>query len=187
MNSGLNTNLINLFISITCLSILISIGIYYNTPTQKQNTFFEIKDPPIPLKMYYAIETECSKHMIPRHIAYNIAYMETRYRGPFDIAYKHNLISSVGALGPMQVMASTAEFITKTPIDNDDLLYDVNVNVNASIRLLKYLHDKYGSWEIACSYYNTGKKCINNFGVYCANNIDYQSKWVNYSTINTLP
>ena len=41
----------------------------------------------ISLQMYESIEHWSDSFNIPKHIAYNVAYLETRYRGPFDFDY----------------------------------------------------------------------------------------------------
>lgn len=139
-----------------------------------------IKDAPLPLKMFYLLETYSEKYNIPKHIAYNIAYHETRYRGPFDWTYKHNLESFAGAVGPMQVMVRTASFINDSTVSKTDLKNDVELNIMSSMKLLSYLHKRYGDWKIVCGYYNTGRPIINDYAVFCANNKDYQNNWLSY-------
>jgi hypothetical protein len=41
------------------------------------------------LQMYESIEHWSDSFNIPKHIAYNVAYLETRYQGPFDFDYNH--------------------------------------------------------------------------------------------------
>ena len=41
---------------------------------------------PTPLKMYELINHYSDIYEIPKHIAFNVAYLETRYKGPFDVA-----------------------------------------------------------------------------------------------------
>lgn len=139
------------------------------------------EESPVSIRMYNTILDKSREYQIPTYIAFNIAYLETRYRGPFDSKYNPALTSSVGAVGPMQLRESTAEFITKSDIDKQQLKNDITLNIEISMKLLKYLYDRYGSWEIACSYYNTGKPKKNKFGTYCVKNIDYTYKWENYN------
>jgi len=139
-----------------------------------------IEDAPVPLKMFYLLETYSDRYNIPKHIAYNIAYHETRYRGPFDWKYKHNLESFAGAVGPMQVMVKTAAFINDSSISKNDLKNDIELNILSSMKLLSYLHKRYGDWKIVCGYYNTGRPIINDYALFCVNNKNYQSNWVSY-------
>ena len=95
------------------------------------------------LKMYYFIEKYSDEYKIPKHIAYNIAYKETRYLGPFHWSYKHAQTSVVGALGPMQIMPSTSKFINKESVHLNKLKTDIEYNVRTSMKLLNHLHKKY--------------------------------------------
>ncbi len=58
----------------------------------------------ISLQMYESIEHWSDSFNIPKHIAYNVAYLETRYRGPFDFDYNPYQTSFAGAVGPMQII-----------------------------------------------------------------------------------
>ena len=66
---------------------------------------------PTSLKMYELIEKYSEEYKVPKHIAYNVAFLETRYQGPFHWNYIPSKTSPVGAVGPMQIMPSTAKFI----------------------------------------------------------------------------
>jgi soluble lytic murein transglycosylase-like protein len=133
------------------------------------------------LKMYESIEKYSKKYEIPKHIAYNIAYLETRYRGPFDFKYNGSLISSAGAKGPMQIMPTTAKYISGKNISNKELLHNVELNVEISMKLLNKLHKSYSDWSIVCGYYNTGYPKVNEYSQYCIKNKDYTQKWVSYN------
>jgi soluble lytic murein transglycosylase-like protein len=134
--------------------------------------------PPVSLKMYEIIEELSSKYNIPKHIAYNVAYMETRYKGPFDWKYNPYLTSYAGAEGPMQIMPTTANGIHKSKIDIKTLRTDLRLNIETSMKLLRRLYDKYGNWSLVCGYYNTGRPIINNYALFCSNNSDYLKNWV---------
>jgi len=128
-------------------------------------------------KMYECLEKYSTEYEIPKHVFYNLAYLETRYKGPYDLNYKHNLVSRAGALGPMQIMPSTAKFICKKSVSKQRLKNDVDFNVEISAKLLNLLYKKYNNWSLACGYYNTGRPIINKYAKYCVSNIDYQNKW----------
>ncbi len=36
------------------------------------------------------------------------------------------------------------------------LLTDMRLNTKLAMKYLRYLYDRYGSWKIACGFYNTG-------------------------------
>lgn len=133
---------------------------------------------PMSIKLYNEIEKWSDKYNIPKYIAYNVAYKETRYKGPFHWDYNHKQISSAGAIGPMQIMPATARLIQKTNVPNNLLINDTNLNVKISMKLLNRLYNKYGDWGVVCGAYNTGKPIVNGYAIYCINNKNYAEKWV---------
>lgn len=133
---------------------------------------------PVSLQMYELIEEYSTKYDIPKHIAYNVAYKETKYEGPFDWKYNPFLTSSAGAEGPMQIMPATAKYINKTNIDRQTLRTDLNINIEISMKLLRMLYDQYGNWSLVCGYYNTGRPIINEYASFCSNNINYVDNWL---------
>jgi hypothetical protein len=133
---------------------------------------------PVSLKMYDIIEELCDTYDIPKHIVYNIAFLETRYEGPFDWDYNPYLTSDSGAEGPMQIMPSTANGIHNCNIDRKTLRTNLNLNIETSMKLLQRLFDKYGDWSLVCGSYNTGRPIINNYTLFCVNNKDYRKNWI---------
>lgn len=133
---------------------------------------------PTSMVMYENLEKYSNDYEIPKHIIYNIAYLETRYGGPFDWAYNPAKTSCVGAVGPMQVMPSTANLIRKEHVPVNKLKTDVEFNIETSAKLLKRLYQKYGNWEIVCGCYNTGRPIVNGYSKFCNSNKDYQKNWV---------
>lgn len=129
------------------------------------------------LVMFDCLEKYSDKYGIPKHIIYNISFLETRYQGPFDWNYKHNLGSFAGALGPMQVMPSTANMIHKEKISRKKLKNDIDFNVETSAKLLRLLYDKYENWGKVCGAYNTGRPIINKYSKYCTSNLNYWENW----------
>jgi hypothetical protein len=122
-----------------------------------------INDPSC-IRMYFSIEKFAEKYKIPKRFAYGIAFAETRYEGPFDWDYRHIQTSLVGAIGPMQIMPSTAKLVwPNRKITNRQLMTDIQFNVETSMKLLRILYDKYGDWKIVFGCYNTGKPLINGY------------------------
>ena len=133
---------------------------------------------PISLQMYECIEKYSDQYGIPKYVAYNVAYKETTYRGPFDWRYNPSRISCVGALGPMQIMPSTSDWINKVDYPNHRIMTDVRLNVETSMKLLRKLYNRYHDWTIVCGCYNTGRPMINDYARYCGSNKNYKSKWL---------
>lgn len=131
------------------------------------------QDPPC-IQMYFYIEKYAQEFNIPRNFAYGIAYCETRYGGPFDWNYNPYQKSSAGALGPMQVMPNTAKFINGKKPTDEFLKTDIQYNVRTSMKLLRYLKDKYGDWKTVFGCYNTGRPMVNQYAI---NVYQFQPSW----------
>jgi len=140
----------------------------------------------VPIKMFKTLEKYSQEYSIPRHIIYNIAFLETRYHGPFDWNYKHNLGSYAGALGPMQVMPSTANFIHGKKVSKIQLRNDIEFNVKTSAMVIEVLYKKYHNWGKVCGAYNTGRPIINKYSVFCTSNKEYWNNWYYWSILTGL-
>lgn len=116
------------------------------------------------LRMYESIEKYSAEYNIPKKYAYGIAHEETGYNGPFDWDYEHRQTSPTGALGPMQIIYSTAKWMWKEkPFSRDDLKNNVDLNVKISMKYLRMLHNQYGDWKVVFGYYNTGYPVVNGY------------------------
>ena len=165
------------FILITSLS-----SIYDNdlSPSKRLHQASLKPNSPVSLQTYYLIEKYAEEYSVPKYIAYNVAFLETRYQGPFDWTYNPFLTSSAGAVGPMQVMVRTAEYINKTDITKSKLKNDLDLNISTSMKLLSKLYGQYKDWALTCGYYNTGYPKINDYASFCVNNKDYTKNWESY-------
>lgn len=137
---------------------------------------------PLCLRMFHFIELYSDEYDIPKYIAYNVAFKETRYQGPFHWNYNPYQTSHVGALGPMQVMLTTSNYINKEKISSEKLRNDIEYNIRTSMKLLNRLYNKYNDWSLVCGAYNTGRPIINSYATFCATNRDYKSNWVKLDT-----
>lgn len=133
---------------------------------------------PTPIEMYENLERYSDEYNIPKHVFYNIAFLETRYKGPFDWGYKPDKTSPAGALGPMQIMPSTANSICKEKIPLSKIKNDIQFNIETSAKLLRKLHNKYGDWKLVCGCYNTGRPIVNGYAIFCSTNKNYRINWV---------
>jgi soluble lytic murein transglycosylase-like protein len=136
---------------------------------------------PVCLKMYNSIEKYSKKYKIPKYIAYNVAYRETRYQGPFDWSYTPIHISTANAVGPMQIITRWAHQYAGRHVSQNELLTNVDLNVLVSMKMLRRWYDMHHSWALACGGYNTGSPIINEYAHYCATNKNYKSNWIKYS------
>ena len=131
-------------------------------PTQTEAKV-TLQSPPC-VELYNTIDKYSDEYGIPKNIAFGIAFSETRYSGPLQWEYNHNRQSSAGALGPMQVMYTTAQgLFPGKKFTKNDLSTDIDFNVHCSMKLMRKLYDKYGNWKIALGTYNTGRPCVNGY------------------------
>jgi soluble lytic murein transglycosylase-like protein len=135
---------------------------------------------PPSLHTYYLIEKFSKVYHIPKHIAYNIAFKETSYKGPYDWKYNPFLSSSGGAVGAMQIKPATANYINDTIVKRSVLKNNLEYNILTSMKLLSFLYKQYKDWTIVCGCYNTGSPIVNEYARFCATNKNYQKRWVNY-------
>jgi len=138
-----------------------------------------LKDPKSPpsLQMYYNIKKYAKLYNIPEDYLFGIAYKESRYYGPFDWDYKHNLTSSAMAFGPMQVQYNTAKMFVTKSFTTNDLLNDIPFNVEVSAKAVRHLHDVYKDWKKVFGCYNTGRPIINDYAIDVYN---FKKNWVSF-------
>jgi soluble lytic murein transglycosylase-like protein len=136
-------------------------------------------------RMYYLIETYSDSFCVPRYIAYNVAYTETKYRGPLDTLYNPYLKSKAGAIGAMQIMPQYASYFAGRNITKNELMHNLETNVWLSMKILAMHYEKYNSWSLACGTYNTGKPKLNKYAKFCGSNIEFVNKWVNLDSLMT--
>ena len=129
------------------------------------------------LQMYESIEHWSDSFQVPKHIAYNVAYLETRYQGPFDFDYEHRKTSSAGAVGPMQIITRWAHKYAGRRVTEKELRTNIDLNVMVSMKMLRARYNSTGDWAKACGGYNTGRPIINDYAQFAVSNKDYKSKW----------
>ena len=176
------TNQVKFIYVIVCLAILfLGNNLYRNSVNFIYPTLYQIgkqSDSPKSVKMYYLIEKYSDQFNIPKYIAYNVAFLETGYKGPFHWKYNPHQVSSAGALGPMQIMPKTGKWLTEGKSTSSKLKNDIELNVMLRMKMLNWLYKKYGDWGICCGYYNTGYPKLNDYAIYCVSNTEYTDKWI---------
>lgn len=141
----------------------------YGKPTSPQS-----------LLMYNSIEKYATQYKVPKYIAYNVAYLETGYRGPFHWYYKPEQVSHMGAVGPMQIIPQYAHPYADKRVSTSELLKDIDLNVKVSMKMLKQWYSIHGNWVEACGAYNSGQPIHNEYAIFCANNKNYKNNWISY-------
>jgi soluble lytic murein transglycosylase-like protein len=149
--------------------------------TPERDTLSDVRIPdsidqnsPVSLQMYNYIKQYADTFDIPLRYAFGIANTETGYRGPFHWKYNPAQTSSAGAVGPMQVMVSTARWINKDNVSKEKLKTDIEYNIYTSMKLLRKLFNKNGDWKTVFGEYNTGRPCINGYAHKVYN---YEPNW----------
>ena len=117
------------------------------------------------IRIYDLLKKYSDQYGVPFGIAYGVAVKETAYHGPFDWDYNPKRTSSAAAYGAMQIQVPTANFIWRNErvVTSKDLLNDLELNVQTSMKLLSYLKKRYGSWGLALGCYNTGYPVVNGY------------------------
>lgn len=171
-----------LLITLLIIAAVLTCGYMLNT--EKKN--FELKiislgdssNSPACLQMFNLIERKSEANGIPKYILYNVAWLETRYRGPFDWSYNPYQTSSAGAQGPMQIITRYAHEHAGYHVSPKELRTNLELNINISCSMLKNLYKRYGRWDIVLGYYNTGYPQVNDYAAYGVSNKDYKVKWI---------
>jgi len=165
------------FISIVlilCLSFYIKQDSIENIETHVKRKQININTPPC-LQIYYSVKKYCEIYNIPEDYMFSLLYQESRYQGPMHWNYKVNHVSEMNALGPAQILLSTARGINKDTVSAKRLQNDIDYNIKTSCKFLRRLKDKYNDWKIVFGYYNTGQLLINQ---YALNIINKNYNWI---------
>ena len=160
--------------------ILAIIGLMYFNLNQRLDYFEErldLANGTISLQMYESIEHWSDSFNIPKHIAYNVAWLETRYQGPFHFDYNPYQTSSAGAVGPMQIITRWAKPYVRKRLTEKELKTNIDLNVKISMQMLRKWYSIHHDWTLACGAYNSGSPIRNDYAVYASSNKDYKNKW----------
>ena len=129
-------------------------------------------------RLHDAIVLFADSFNIPLHVAFNMAYLETTYRGPLDSTYDHRKTSRCGAVGAMQIMPKYASYHAGFPVNKQELRDSIELNVYISMKIMAANYVKTKSWTKSAGKYHTGKACVDTYAKKAVVK-DYQSKWVN--------
>ena len=135
---------------------------------------------PTSIFMYHLLEKKSKEYDIPKQILYNVAYLETRYQGPFHWRYDHRQISSAGAQGPMQIITRWAHSYAERRVSEKELRNNIDLNVRVSMKMLRARYEMTRDWMLACGGYNTGSPVRNSYAVFAATNKNYKNNWIKY-------
>ena len=97
------------------------------------------------------VEVYAERYGVPEELVFAVIRTES----DFD----SGAVSGVGAVGLMQIMPSTFEWLTDEILFDhleSGMLYDPETNVRYGTYYLSYLYDRYGDWDLALAAYNGG-------------------------------
>jgi hypothetical protein len=83
-----------------------------------------------------------------------------------ESAFHNFAVSRVGAMGLMQIMPATGRTLARqldVDWDGPRTLFRPLVNVKFGTAYLRWLHDRYGDWDLALAAYNWGPGRIDGF------------------------
>ena len=148
-------------------------------------TYKPIEKPNAALRMYRAIMLYSGMYNVPKHVAFNIAHLETTYRGPQDSTYNPSRVSNKGAMGPMQIMYRYASHFAEREVTKSELRDSIEFNVNLSMKILAQNYKRYKSWKKAAGAYNTGRPIINHYAKEAVKK-NYKRNWLQEEKLLSL-
>ena len=97
------------------------------------------------------VEVYAEAYGVPEGLVYAVIRTES--------SFDSGAVSPVGAVGLMQLMPSTFEWLTDDKLFEhleSGMLYDPETNIKYGTYCLSFLYDRYGDWEVAVAAYNAG-------------------------------
>ena len=105
------------------------------------------------------IVAEAERQGVPPAFALAVAWQES--------GWQQAVVSSAGAIGVMQLMPDTAEWIAESMLGRPVNPRDINHNVTAGVRLLKHYLDRYdGNRALVLAAYYQGQAAVDRHGIY---------------------
>jgi soluble lytic murein transglycosylase-like protein len=150
-------------------SAIVYATIFNNKPIEKVKTNAE--------RLHDAIVVYADSFNVPVNIAFNVAKLETGYRGPYHDNYNHKQVSKAGAVGAMQIMPKYASYFAGFKVDRTELKDSIELNVFVSMRALSMLYDRYENWSKVLGAYHTGKPVINWYAKK-GTTMSYEDYWI---------
>ncbi|HEY6607632.1 MAG TPA: LysM peptidoglycan-binding domain-containing protein [Candidatus Limnocylindria bacterium] len=105
------------------------------------------------------IVEEAERHGVHAALALAVAWQESGWR--------QGVVSYAGAVGVMQLLPSTAEWVGDTMLGVPVDLHDARSNIRAGVRLIAHYLDRYeGNVDLALAAYYQGQTAADRHGVY---------------------
>jgi len=120
----MKTKLLCLLVLLTIFATVIAFNSKNKTIYSHYYELGKSEDSKPSYRMFYLIETYSDSFNIPKYVAYNVAYKETRYRGPLDTLYNPYQTSKAGAVGAMQIMPKYASYFAGFDVTKNQVMKD---------------------------------------------------------------
>lgn len=104
------------------------------------------------------IVKEARRQSFPRALALAVAWQES--------GWQERVVSSAGAIGVMQLLPATADWVSVTMLGEPVNLWNARSNVRAGVALLKHYLARYGSPQMALAAYYQGQAGTDRHGIY---------------------
>ena len=102
---------------------------------------------------------EADHHGVPRSLVLGVAWQES--------GWQQKVVSSAGAVGVMQLMPGTAEWIGATMLGRRVRIHQARDNIHAGVRLLRHYLDRYdGDLDLVLAAYYQGQRAVDTHGIY---------------------
>jgi len=104
-----------------------------------------------PQKYADYVETYAQQYGVPESLVYAVIHTES--------GFDSGAVSPVGAVGLMQLMPDTFEWLTDEILFDhleSGMLYDPETNIKYGTYLLSRFYDRYGDWDLTLAAYNGG-------------------------------
>ena len=99
------------------------------------------------------------RHGVPRSLALAVAWQES--------GWQQGVVSHAGAVGVMQLMPATAEWVGQTMLGRPVRITDAHSNISAGVRLLRHYIIRYdGNRDLILAAYYQGQHAADLYGVY---------------------
>ena len=102
---------------------------------------------------------EADRHDVPRSLVLAVAWQES--------GWQQKVVSHAGAVGVMQLMPGTAEWIGDTMLGRRVRIHQARDNIHAGVRLLRHYLDRYdGNLDRVLAAYYQGQRAVETQGIY---------------------
>jgi len=129
---------------IIILALAVGIGFLY------QKIWDKIDRARYPQDYSEFVEKYSAEYGVPDYIIYSVIKVES--------GYKSNAVSHAGAVGLMQIMPDTFDWVMMLRNEelSEGMLYDPETNIKYGTYLLSYLYTEFGNWNTVYAAYNAG-------------------------------